>query len=144
MDTWRRVDRFGQRELLSCRSAVSIPASTCRCQPPDVRRKHELTSQHSALDPTSPAAQHSQRTALEWFETQWKLTGGKGAPKNINTMAPFYCLAELIAQKRTDDPRWLAWCDEWAEWIMRDLPKTEDGGFQHSEYCTPTRRTWTG
>jgi unsaturated rhamnogalacturonyl hydrolase len=103
-----------------------------------------LILQHSALNPASPSAQYSQRTALEWFETQWKLTGGKGAPKNINTMAPFYCLAELIAQKRTDDPRWLAWCDEWAEWIIHDLPKTEEGGFQHSEFCFLSRTSCVG
>lgn len=50
-------------------------------------------------------------------------------------MAPFYCLAEMIAQGRTDpaDARWIGWCNEWAEWIMSDggLPKTEEGGFQH-------------
>ena len=110
--------------------------------------KERAHTQHSTIDPTSETAQYSQKTALEWFELQYKLTNGKGAPKNINTMSPFYCLAELLTDGRTKDERWLKWCDEWAEWVMNDLPKTQEGGFQHSEsrviatlssFCRPHR-----
>jgi unsaturated rhamnogalacturonyl hydrolase len=64
---------------------------------------------------------------------QYKISN-VGAPKNINTMSPFYCLSALLDDKKVDDKRWLQWCDEWAEWIMNDLPRTKERGFQHSEY----------
>ena len=89
--------------------------------------------QHSAISPSSPSAQYSVKTAIEWFELQYDLSKGKGAPKNINTMSPFYCLSEMLTDGRTKDERWLSWCDEWAEWIMKELPRTEEKGFQHSE-----------
>ncbi|WWD09813.1 hypothetical protein V865_007941 [Kwoniella europaea PYCC6329] len=89
---------------------------------------------HSALDPSSPGAQKSLKVALDWFETQWKRTDGKGAPKNINTMSPFYSLACFVEDGRTKDTKWNGWIDEWAEWIMNGLPRTEEGGFQHMTY----------
>ncbi|ORY32177.1 putative glycosyl hydrolase family 88 protein [Naematelia encephala] len=90
---------------------------------------------HSSISPSSASAQHSLKTALDWFELQYKLSDGKGAPKNINTMSPFYSLACFLQDGRTKDPRWKDWCDEWAEWIMKDLPRTEERGFQHMTYA---------
>ena len=48
-------------------------------------------------------------------------------------MAPFYCLAGMLYDGSVKDERWTQWCDEWAEWIVNDLPRewaqTErDGG----------------
>ncbi|GFZ42929.1 hypothetical protein JCM24511_00647 [Saitozyma sp. JCM 24511] len=98
---------------------------------------------HSRLDPSSPSAQFSKATALAWFESQYKITEGKGAPKNINTMAPFYCLAGMLYDGSVKDERWTRWCDEWAEWIMNDLPRTEENGFQHITYANPhTNNLW--
>ncbi|WVF71845.1 hypothetical protein IAT40_006654 [Kwoniella sp. CBS 6097] len=91
-------------------------------------------AQHSEINPSSPGAQRSLQVALDWFETQWKRTDGKGAPKNINTMSPFYSLACFVEDGRTKDPKWNGWLDEWAEWIYNDLPKTKEGGFQHMTY----------
>nr|XP_018265083.1 uncharacterized protein I303_03266 [Kwoniella dejecticola CBS 10117]OBR87241.1 hypothetical protein I303_03266 [Kwoniella dejecticola CBS 10117] len=79
-------------------------------------------------------AKYSVKTVLDWFEYQYKATDGKGCPKNINTMAPFYSLICLMQDGKTNDPRWSAWVDEWAEWIMTDLPRTEERGFQHMNY----------
>ncbi|WVQ85768.1 hypothetical protein IAT38_007935 [Cryptococcus sp. DSM 104549] len=90
---------------------------------------------HSAINPSSPAAQKSLQVALDWFESQWKRTDGKGAPKNINTMSPFYSLACFIEDGRTKDPKWVPWCEEWAEYLMHDLPRTEERGFQHMTYA---------
>ncbi|WWD16247.1 hypothetical protein CI109_100673 [Kwoniella shandongensis] len=90
---------------------------------------------NSALDPSSPASQKSLKTALDWFETQWKRTDGKAAPKNINTMSPFYSLACFLEDGRTKDEKWLKWCEEWAEYLMNDHPRTEEGGFQHMTYA---------
>ncbi|WVR05475.1 hypothetical protein IAU60_002491 [Kwoniella sp. DSM 27419] len=91
---------------------------------------------HSAIDPQSEGGQKSLKVAMDWFETQWKRTNGKGAPKNINTMSPFYSLTCFVEDGRTKDPRWNGWIDEWAEWIMNGLPKTQEGGFQHMTYVS--------
>lgn len=48
-------------------------------------------------------------------------------------MSPFYSLSSFLVNGQVKDERWVAWCDEWAEWIMNDLPKTREGGFQHSK-----------
>jgi unsaturated rhamnogalacturonyl hydrolase len=127
-------------------------------EPVSRARKAELADarQHSRLDPSSPSAQFSKTTALAGFESQYKITEGKGAPKNINPMAPFYCLAGMLYDGSVKDERWTRWCDEWAEWIVNDLPRewarterdggddvlrrgadragTEENGFQHSEW----------
>lgn len=89
--------------------------------------------QHSAIHPQSESAQYSLKTALGWFEEQYRITSGKGAPKNINTMSPFYSLSSFLADGLVTDEKWLAWCGEWAEWVMNDLPRTPEGGFQHSQ-----------
>lgn len=77
------------------------------------------------------------KVALDWFEYQYKRTEGKAAPKNINTVAPFYCLAGFLQDGLTEDPKWLGWCEEWAEWLMDGLPRTQENGFQHSEPAQP-------
>lgn len=80
---------------------------------------------------------HSLNTLLDWFRYQYKATDGKGTSKNINTMAPFYglaCAVEAGAVPEDEKEQWIGWLDEWAEWIMNDLPRTEQGGFQHSGY----------
>jgi unsaturated rhamnogalacturonyl hydrolase len=63
---------------------------------------------------------------LDWFRDRF----AAGAPtKNINTVAPFLTLAYLYEQK--PDSAWLPHIDEWAEWVMNGLPRTEERGFQH-------------
>ncbi|RSH92559.1 hypothetical protein EHS25_008004 [Saitozyma podzolica] len=89
---------------------------------------------HSAIAPGSPSADYSLKTALGWFESQYKISNGKGAPKNINTMSPFYSLAAFLLDGSVKDERWLGWCEEWAEWVMNDLPRTQEGGYQHITY----------
>lgn len=81
---------------------------------------------------------------MEWFESQYKITKGKGAPKNINTMAPFYCLASLLDDGGggSADETWRGWCSEWAEWVMHELPRTKEGGFQHSESPSIPSSAW--
>lgn len=55
---------------------------------------------------------------------------GIGFPsKNVNTVAPLLamcCLGEYANKKE-----YLDVCDEWANWIMMDFPRTKEGGFQH-------------
>lgn len=93
-----------------------------------------LFLQHAAIDPTSAAARHSAQVALEWFGHQRsRFEKERGAPRNINTMAPFYALAGFLSQG-VDGQTWQReWCEEWARWLMDELPRTQEGGFQHGE-----------
>ncbi len=54
----------------------------------------------------------------------------EGLPeKNVNTMAPMLTLIHLYEIDKR--PERLALCLEWAEWVMREMPRTVDGGLQH-------------
>ena len=49
--------------------------------------------------------------------------------KNINTCAPMLALSYLA--EYTDSNNYTARCKEWADWIIKELPRTKEGGFQH-------------
>ena len=52
----------------------------------------------------------------------------KGLPlRNINTTAPMLTLVDFLEE----DPAYEKLAVSWAEWLMHDLPRTEEGGFQH-------------
>src|SRR6478735_6082311 len=53
----------------------------------------------------------------------------EGTTKNVNTMAPFLALA--CRYEETGDGTLVPWLDTWAEWAMRDMPRTPRGGMQH-------------
>lgn len=66
---------------------------------------------------------------ISWFEDRIK----EGMPsRNINTVAPFLTLAYLY--ERTGNRTFLPYLDVWAEWVYKELPRTEEGGFQHIVY----------
>ena len=54
-------------------------------------------------------------------------------PKNVNTMAPMLTLS--LVYEETGEKEFLKLCEEWAEWIMEDMPRTEEGGIQHVGVC---------
>lgn len=49
--------------------------------------------------------------------------------KNVNTTAPLLALTYLFEE--TGNKKYGSVCMEWAEWLMKGLPKTKEGGFQH-------------
>ena len=57
-----------------------------------------------------------------------EITNGLPA-RNINTVAPLLTLSLLIREK--PNSRWQQICHEWAESIMKDFPRTQEGGLQH-------------
>ncbi|SEN58543.1 unsaturated rhamnogalacturonyl hydrolase [Loktanella fryxellensis] len=67
------------------------------------------------------------RVVLEgWFATH----ADRGLPGlNVNTTAPM--LALTLLWDRTRDPRWQPLLNDWADRVMRDAPRTAEGGFQH-------------
>lgn len=63
---------------------------------------------------------------VDWFSANIK----KGMPeKNVNTMCPMLTLSFLAEETGREDFK--ALCKEWAEWIMKEMPRTEDQGLQH-------------
>lgn len=61
-----------------------------------------------------------------WFQNRIK----EGLPcANINTTAPYLVLQKLC--ERLNNPVYDKMCTEHAEWLMKELPKTRENGFQH-------------
>lgn len=74
-----------------------------------------------------------------WFNK--RLSSGVNVEKNINTMSPFLTLANLYEMNK--DEHYLPLLDEWAEWAMNDLNRTDFGGMQHDTYLGPnTQQLW--
>ena len=66
----------------------------------------------------------------EWFEERMQ----EGAPpKNVNTMAPILPRWRIY-MRETGDTRYLPYLQQWAEWVMNDMPRTEEDGLQHATY----------
>lgn len=62
----------------------------------------------------------------KWFEDRMEI----GLPdKNVNTVAPLVSMAFLHEVHPNDEYKKIM--DEWAEWIMNDMKRTEEGGIQH-------------
>ena len=65
------------------------------------------------------------------FLCSWlKSNMAEGLPsRNINTTTPLLTLVQL--NEICPDPEFESLCLSWADWLMRCLPRTEEGGFQH-------------
>ena len=69
------------------------------------------------------------KTMTQWFADRF----AEGSPsRNINTVAPFLTLANLY--ERTGTPSYQPYLDVWAEWVFKQMPRTEEGGLQHIVY----------
>ncbi|UJF34291.1 beta-galactosidase BglB [Paenibacillus hexagrammi] len=63
---------------------------------------------------------------VEWYDGQMV----KGLPpKNVNTMCPMLTLTYLYEETGRED--YLALCREWVGYVMKEMPRTEEGGIQH-------------
>ena len=61
-----------------------------------------------------------------WFKSNM----AEGLPsRNIKTTTPLLTLVQL--NEICPDPEFESLCLSWADWLMRCLPRTEEGGFQH-------------
>jgi unsaturated rhamnogalacturonyl hydrolase len=61
-----------------------------------------------------------------WYD--WQIERGL-PPRQVNSTAPMLALALLAARNGRAD--WRAIAEDWADWLMRELPKTQEGGFEH-------------
>jgi unsaturated rhamnogalacturonyl hydrolase len=67
---------------------------------------------------------------LEFLRGWFDRALARPAPiRNVNTTAPLLTLACLLG--REERPRWRELCSDWADWAMREMPRTEEGGIQH-------------
>lgn len=82
--------------------------------------------------------ENALKVVNEWFEARMK----EGAPpKNVNTMAPLLTMSYLYED--TKDTKYLAYLEQWAEWVMHDMPRTEENGLQHETYGpSNTNQLW--
>ena len=65
----------------------------------------------------------------DWFAARL----AEGTPtKNVNTVAPFLTLAWRYEE--TGNAAWRPVLERWAEWVMYEMPRTEQGGLQHIVY----------
>lgn len=63
---------------------------------------------------------------IQWFDTNINM----GLPeKNVNTMCPLLTLTYVY--EYTKKSSYLKLCKEWAEWVMKEMPRTEEMGLQH-------------
>lgn len=54
----------------------------------------------------------------------------RGLPsKNVNTMAPM--LGMTLLYKETGDETYRPIIEEWSQWVMTQMPRTQEGGLQH-------------
>ncbi len=63
---------------------------------------------------------------ISWFDARME----EGIPtRNVNTTAPMLTLA-FVAEE-TGNQKYLSLCQDWAQWVMTEMPRTEEGGLQH-------------
>lgn len=60
---------------------------------------------------------------------EYHLENGGFPGKNINTVIQMLTLLNYYLE--TNEEKYKPHIDEWAEWVMNELPRTEEGGFQH-------------
>lgn len=64
---------------------------------------------------------------INWFERNLEI----GLPsRNINTTCPYLTLVNIL-DKMPDKEKYEKLCLDQANFLMKELPKTKDGGFQH-------------
>ncbi|MED3728220.1 glycoside hydrolase family 88/105 protein [Priestia filamentosa] len=63
---------------------------------------------------------------VDWFDNNIR----KGLPaKNVNTMCPLLTLTYVYEYTKKDI--YLDICKEWSEWVIKEMPRTEEMGLQH-------------
>ncbi|WWD16914.1 hypothetical protein CI109_101346 [Kwoniella shandongensis] len=90
----------------------------------------------STLGPESPQGARTLQVIKEWYTAR---AAEPPTLKNINTMSVLLTLASLMEVEnerggiftKEEKELYSAWIDEWAEWVMNELPRTEQGIFQH-------------
>ncbi|WP_226529668.1 glycoside hydrolase family 105 protein [Metabacillus niabensis] len=73
--------------------------------------------------------QKALKIITDWFNARFE----EGVPpKNVNTMAPLLTLAFLYEE--TKDQTFIPYLESWADWVMYEMPRTNEDGLQHMTY----------
>ena len=76
-------------------------------------------------------AYHKDKRFMDFFINWFEANIAKGLPsRNINTTAPYLTLLQIL-DDMPEKEKYEIMCIEQADWLIHELPKTEDGGFQH-------------
>lgn len=68
-------------------------------------------------------------TIAEYCDAWFRRQIAQGLPRrNINTTCPLLTLADLAAGRE----EYREICEDWARWILHELPRTKENGFQHT------------
>lgn len=80
----------------------------------------------------------AMKALKDWFDQGLR----QGTPpKNVNTMAPFLAMAYLYELE--GDEKYVPYLEQWAEWVMCDMPRTPENGLQHETYgSSRTNQLW--
>lgn len=67
---------------------------------------------------------------LSWIMSWFDNNLSQGTPeRNINTTAPMLTLAYVAEE--TGNTKYMDMCKDWLNWVIKELPRTQNGGFQH-------------
>ncbi|MCD7957482.1 MAG: glycoside hydrolase family 88 protein [Lachnospiraceae bacterium] len=74
---------------------------------------------------------YGDKRFLDFFENWYESNLKRGLPsRNINTTAPYLTLLQIM-DYLPEKEKYEQMCKEQADWLIRELPKTKEGGFQH-------------
>ena len=63
---------------------------------------------------------------IKWFDD--RIAEGL-PPKNVNSVGPLLTMAHVYEITGRED--YLAICKEWLDWVMNEMPRTQEGGLEH-------------
>ena len=76
---------------------------------------------------------NGDKTILDWIINWFENNIKEGIPeRNINTTCPMLTLAYVAEE--TGNKKYMDMCVDWVNWVMDELPRTDNGIFQH--LCT--------
>ncbi|PPQ77331.1 hypothetical protein CVT25_010913 [Psilocybe cyanescens] len=78
-------------------------------------------------------SQETLQICLDWFRDRFAV----GTSKNVNTMSPLLTAAHMHSAGLAN---YIVHLDSWAEWVMYEMPRTEEGGLQHITYLEENRQ----
>lgn len=71
----------------------------------------------------------------DWFNKHFQ---APSTTKNVNTVSPFLTLAYIYEDTKKKSYR--TYLEHWIEWVMYEMPRTEENGLQHIVYNSENRQ----
>ncbi|SFM01817.1 beta-galactosidase BglB [Pelosinus propionicus] len=71
----------------------------------------------------------------EWFTARF---AERSTTKNVNTVSPFLTLAYLYEDTKIKS--YLPYLEQWLDWVMYEMPRTDENGLQHIVYNSENKQ----